>query len=90
MIRQEQPDDNAPGGVAVTTFSTGLPVELSSASRWRSSVRDVATSVVHSIDPLGNERTLALDHRGDIVATVDAHGNVTQHEYDPSDRKSVV
>ncbi|MCG8425510.1 MAG: toxin glutamine deamidase domain-containing protein [Proteobacteria bacterium] len=84
MIRQERPDDNAAGGVAVTTFARGLPGELSSASAWRSSVRAVATTVIRSSNPLDNERTLVFDHRGDIVATVDADGNVTQHEYDPS------
>ncbi|MCG8417028.1 MAG: hypothetical protein MJE77_03670, partial [Proteobacteria bacterium] len=84
MIREERPDDNAAGGVAVTTFARGLPGELSLASAWRSSVRAVATWAIRSIDPLGNQRTLVLDHRGNIVATVDPRGNVTQHEYDPS------
>lgn len=83
-VRIERPEDEAQSGVAATTIAYGLPGELSSAADWEPPVRRAAVAVARVTDARGHTRTTVFDHRRDIVATVDAIGGVTQHEYDPS------
>ncbi|MFI5492374.1 FG-GAP-like repeat-containing protein [Actinoplanes sp. NPDC051859] len=81
LITEERPDDDAPGGKAVTTLRYGWPDQAPGWAALADPVRAAATTATAVTDPLGRTTTQLDDHTEAVAASVSPDGAATQVEY---------